>query len=72
LNLDLLQEVRADVVDQAPVGAVVQVPDAVHGQVVLVGAVPVNRLVGRRQAGQHAELVGIGHHRAGTSVSSSA
>ncbi len=65
LNFDLFQEVGADVVDQAAIGAAVQVDRRHPRSCCSVGAVAVDGLIGGRQAGEDAELVRIGDDRAG-------
>ncbi len=64
LDFDFLQEIRADVIDQATIGAVVQVANSIHREAVLVRAMAVDRLARGTEAGQGAELVGVGYHGA--------
>ena len=65
LDLDFLDEVRVDVVHQAAIAAGHQVERSVHGQVLRIAAVAVDVLIRGGKARGHAELVGVGDHRAG-------
>ncbi len=64
-HLHFLNELRAYVVHQAAVAAGNQVERSVNGQVVGIGPIPIDRLGSGGEAGSDAELVGIGHRRAG-------
>ena len=65
LDLDLIDEAQADVVDLAAVRAGVEVGAAVDGQVVGVAAVAVDRLAGDAEAGRERERIEVGRDRAG-------
>ncbi len=71
LYFDLLCKVRTDVVDQAPIGACIEVADSVHGHIVGVGAVAVHRLIGGLSEVVMLKWSGLVTTAPGTSVSSS-
>ena len=65
LDLDLIDEAQADVVDLAAVRAGVEVGAAVDRQVVGVAAVAVDRLAGDAQARRERQRIVVGRDRAG-------
>ena len=65
LHLHFRNEVGVDVVHQAAVGAGDKIESSIDGEVLRVGAVAVDGLIGRREGRGHRELIGVGDDRAG-------